>query len=135
MNQIEKKPSGVFLRIVLPLLVLVVAVSAGAYFLVFNGEASGQTISKAGDIAAIYLIFLIATPMFIFIAVLTFLIAVNIKTHQQLSTFLPGLSSKVDQVNKKIRSASTATAGPIIEIDAYLNAISRCFSKKDRNGK
>jgi len=135
MNEMKKKRSGAFLKIMLPLIILVVATSAVAYFLVFSGETDDQMFSKAGDVAVMYLIFLIISPMFFVIALLIFFIVVNIKASHQLSSIFPIITGKIEQVNETVRKTATATATPFIEIDAYLNIFSRCFSKKDRNEK
>ena len=135
LNEMKKKRSGAFLRIILPLIILVAITAVVAYFLVFSGDTDNQMFSKAGDIAVMYLIFLIITPMFFIIALLIFFIVINIKASHQLSSIFPIITGKIEQVNETVRKTVTATSTPFIEIDTYLNTLSRCFSKKDRNGK
>ncbi len=131
----HKKIKGSFLQIFLPLILMVAAVGVGLYFLVFKEQLAATSISRSGDIASIYLIFLFFTPVFIAIALMILWIVINAKAFRAAASFFPKVREQVGSVNKNVRFAVHRFLHPIIEVDAHVTAIKHALLKKDKNGK
>lgn len=131
----KKTKMNAWLQIFLPLVILFAAVGTAAYFLVFNGESTLDQLNRAGNIAAIYLVFLLMVPIFITIIVLVIFILINFRLSRSVSAAFPKIAGKADQVNHIIRTASSASAKSFIEVNARLGAFKSCLSKKESNGK
>jgi len=132
----ENKQRGkAFFQIILPLLAMIVAMGAGIYFLVFDRQATLESINQSGDIAAIYLLFLAAPPIFMTMAVLIFLILINRKTKHSLQSVFPNITHKIEQANHTIRGHLNNAVKPFVESEAQIRALRQTFSKKGKNGK
>jgi len=131
-NQKNNKNTA-FFQVLLPLILMITGVGVGVYFLVFNTAASPITIGKSGDIATVYLTFLLIVPVFITIALMVFFIFLTAKTSRTISSASIVIADKVSRVNKVARAISRSAALPFIEINARVSAIKQIFSKKKRN--
>ena len=139
-DQYNKKYTA-FLQVLLPLIAFLAAVGAAIYFLVFNTATSPLTVSETGDIAVIYLLFLLIMPVFITIPLLAFFIFLMLKASSAVSSASIFITHKTSQANASTRKVASAAAAPFVEISAWVYAIKQIFikkkavSEKERDGK
>lgn len=124
-----------FLQIYLPLLIVIGLLSAGVYFILSGSQSEPNGVRNFGDIAAIYLLFLLIAPFLVVIAALIFLVVINAKAARALTTVSPKINHRVERINSGVISAVTTIIRPIIELDACLFTLTNTFSKKDSDGE
>jgi hypothetical protein len=126
---------GQLLQIYLPMFFLLAAIIVGVYFLLASGQNNAETVQKAGGVAAVYLMFLFAGPIFLLLLPLCVLIVLNSKFSQGARNTLPKIRIRAMRINESAQSAVSTIAKPIIEMDAYFSVISNKFGKKEKNGE
>jgi uncharacterized membrane protein len=137
----KNNKKNAFLQVILPLIFLIAAVGAAINYLVFNPATSPLTISETGDIATIYLLFLLIMPVFITIPLLAFIIFLMLKASSAVSSASIFITDKTSQANASTRKIASAAAAPFVEVSAWVYAINHIFSKKhtvlekERDGK
>jgi hypothetical protein len=117
------------------MLFLLAGITSGVYFLLSSGQNNAQTIQDAGGIAAVYLMFLFAGPIFLLLLPFCVLIALNGKFSQAARNTLPKIRIKAMRINESAQSVVSTIARPIIEMDTYFSVISNKFGKKEKNGE
>jgi hypothetical protein len=126
---------GQLLQIYLPMFFLLAGITIGFYFLLASGQNNAQTIQDAGGIAAVYLMFLFAGPIFLLLLPLCVLIALNGKLSQAARNTLPKIRMKAMRINESAQSAVSTVTRPIIELDAVFSVISNKLGKKEKDGE
>ena len=101
---------GQLLQIYLPMILLIAGISVTVFFLLSSGQNPAQNIQTAGGIAAVYLMFLFAGPIVLFMAVLFVLIALNFKISRAAKDALPKLKMKAININESAQSVKIGRA-------------------------
>jgi len=124
-----------FLQILLPILICLFAIGYGGFVTVQNGLNPSSNLRITGDIATVYLLFLITTPVFLILALIIVFIIFTYKGMRSLKGLFPKFHATNLHVNSLISSACSVITKPFIEIESNFSIFSNQKSEKSQNAE
>lgn len=131
----KENKSNQFLQILLPILICLFAIGYGGFLVIQNGLNPSSNLRITGDIATVYLLFLITAPVFLILALIIIFIFLTYKGTKSLKDLFPKFRDTNLYVNSLINSTCSVITKPFIEIESNFSIFSNQKSEKSQNAK